>query len=77
MVPEEAIILGGQKGLDELLGELFVAHRNPALLADGGQQFAVAGVYPQRNLQLDVPQAVHVGQRGLQVDISTDIGERN
>jgi hypothetical protein len=46
MVPEEAIILGGQKRLDELLGELFVAHRDPALLTDGSQQFPVAGVNP-------------------------------
>ena len=77
MVPEEAVVLGGQKRLDELLGELLVAHRNPALLPDGRQQLPIAGIYAQRNLQLHVPEAVHVGQRGLQVDISTDIGERN
>ncbi len=77
MVPEEAIILGGQKRQDELLRELFVAHRDPALFTDGREQFAVAGINPERYLQLHVPQAVDVGQRGLQVDISTDVGERN
>ena len=77
MVPEEAIILGGQKRQDELLRQLFVAHRDPALLADGGEQFAVAGINPERYLQLYVPQAVDVGQRRLQVNISTDVGERN
>jgi hypothetical protein len=46
MVPEEAIILGGQKRLDELFGELVIAHRYPALLADGGKQIPVAGVNP-------------------------------
>ncbi len=61
MVTEEAIILGGQKRLDELLGELFVADRDPALLTDGSEQLPVPGVNPQGNLQLDVPQAFHVG----------------
>ena len=37
MMPEEAIVLGGQEGLDELLGQLLVAHRDAALLADRRQ----------------------------------------
>jgi hypothetical protein len=77
MMTKEAIVFGGQEGLDEPLGELFVAHRDPSLLADRGNQLPVAGIDPQGDLQLHVPQAVNVGQRGLQIDISTDISERN
>ena len=49
--------------------------RDAPLLADGGDQPAVARIDAQRHLQLHVAQAVHVRQRRLQVDISTDIGE--
>ena len=48
-----------------------------ALFPDGGDQFPIAGVNPQRNLQLYVPQTVHIGECRLQVDISTDVSERN
>jgi hypothetical protein len=77
MVSEKAIVLCGKKRLDEPFGQLLVAHGYPALLADGGNQLPIAGIDPQRYLQLDVPQAVHVGEGWLQVDISTDVGERN
>ena len=46
MVPEEAIVLGGQKGLDQLLGELVVAHRDAALLADGLRSASRRGYIP-------------------------------
>ena len=75
MVPEKAVVLGGEERLDELRGELVVAHRDAPLLADRGDQPPVPGIYPQRNLQLDLPEAVDIGQGGLQVDISADVGE--
>ena len=46
MVPEEAIVLGGQKGLNQAFGELVITDGDAALLADGGDQLAVAGINP-------------------------------
>ena len=63
VVPEKAVVLGGEEGLDELRRQLVVAHRDAPLLADGGDQPPIAGVDPQRHLQLDVPQAVDIRQR--------------
>ena len=34
MVPKEAVVLGGQKRLDQSLGDLFVAHGDAALLTE-------------------------------------------
>ena len=75
MVAKEAVILGGEKGLDQLGRQLVVADRDTPLLADRGDQPSIAGVDAQRHLQLDVPQAVHIGQRGPQIDIGTDVPE--
>ncbi len=75
MVTKEAIVLGGEKGLYELGRNLIVAHRNAPLLADGGDQAPVARIDPQRHLQLYIPQRIHVGQGGLQIDVRADVGE--
>ena len=77
VMPEKPVVFGGEKCLDEFGRQLVVAHRDAPLLADRGNQTAVARVDPQRHLQLDFAQAVDVRQRRLQIDISTDIGERD
>ena len=46
MVLEEAIILGCQEGLDQLLRQLFVGDGNPPLVADRRDQLAIAGIDP-------------------------------
>ena len=61
MVTKEAVILGRQECLHQFLWQIRVAHRNAPLLADGGDQAAVAGVDPQRHLQLHLAQAVDIG----------------
>ncbi len=65
MVPEKAIVLGREECLNEPFRQLFVTHRDAALLADGGDQLPVAGIDPQRNLQLHVAQAVDIRQGGF------------
>ena len=77
VVLKESIVLGGQKRLDERFRQLLVAHRDAALVADGRNQPAVAGIDAQGHLQLHVPEAAHVGQSGLQVGIGADVGEDN
>ncbi len=77
MVPKEPVVLGGEERLDQLGRELVVADRDAPLLPDRGDQAAVPGVDPQGHLQLNVPQAVDIGQRRLQVNISADICERD
>ena len=62
--------------MNESLGELFVTHRDPALVADGRDELAVACIDPQRNLQLNLVQTTDVGQCGPQVGVGTHIGER-
>ena len=64
-----------EEGLDQFGRQLVVADRDPPLLADGGDKPPIAGVDPQRDLELDLAQAVDVGQRGLQIDIGTDVPE--
>jgi hypothetical protein len=46
MVTEEAVVLGGQEGLNELFRDLLVAHRYTPLLADRRDQAPVPGVDP-------------------------------
>ena len=75
MVAEESIVLGGEKRLNETLGQFLVTHWDAALLADRLHQLAVARINSQRHLQLHFAQAVHVRQSGPQVDISADVGE--
>jgi hypothetical protein len=75
MMAEKAVVLGGEERLDELQRQLVVAHRDAPLFSDRGNQPPVPGVDPQRHLELDVAQTVHIGQGGPQVDISADIGE--
>ena len=77
MVAEKAVVLGGQERLNELRGQLVVAHRDASLFPDRGDQPSVAGIHPEWDLELDLPQTVDIGQGGLQVDISADIGEGN
>jgi hypothetical protein len=54
VMPEEAIILGGQEGLDQFGRQLVVADRYSTLLADGLDQLAVPGIDAQGHLQLYV-----------------------
>jgi hypothetical protein len=77
MVPTEAIVLSGQEGLNQLGRQLVVADRDAALFADRLDQLAVPGIDAQRHLELDLAKAAHIGQRGPQVDISTDVSERD
>ena len=74
-MPKKPVVFGREEGLDQLWGQLVVAHRDPALLADGLDQLAVARIDAQRHLQLDLPKTGHIRQGGPQVDISTDVGE--
>ena len=53
-VLEEAVVLAREKCLDELLRHLVEAQGRAALLAELGEQLAIAGVDPQRDLQVYV-----------------------
>ena len=64
---EEAVVLSGEHRLHDDRRYLRPADWNPALLADLGQQQAVAAVDPQRYLQPDVAQLRDIGQRRFQV----------
>ena len=75
VVPEKSIVFGRQEGLHQLLGQLLIADGDAPLLADRLDQLAVPGIDAQRHLELNLPQTRHIGQRGPQVNISTDIGE--
>ncbi len=77
MVLEEAVVLGGQECLNQLFGQLVVTHGNAALVANRGNQPPVARIDAQRHLQLNVAQTADIGQGGLQIDVSADIGEGN
>ena len=77
VMTKETVVLGGEKRLNELGRQLVVAHRYAPLLADGCDQPPVARIDAKRNLQLHFAQAFDIRQRGLQIDISADIGESN
>ena len=51
---EEAIVLRGQHGVDDLFWNGLVRQRNATLLAELGDQLAVTRVHAQRHLQLDI-----------------------
>jgi hypothetical protein len=63
-VAEEAVVLGGEQGVDELPRDLLVAQRVALLLAELADQVAVAGVHAHRRLQLHVAQGLDVRQIG-------------
>ena len=49
---EKATVFCGLKSMDEVFGDALVGDRRASLLAEFGDQFTVAGVYPQRGLVL-------------------------
>ena len=59
---EEAVVLGGQDGLDEPGREFRVFQGGALHLAEFGNQRPVAGIDPQRHLQLHLAQGFDVGQ---------------
>ena len=63
-VLEVAIVLGGQEGLHQHLGQLVIAQRLAALGTKFLHQLAVGGVDPQRHLQCQVFHTRKVGQLG-------------
>ena len=60
MVVEEIVILGGQDGVDEALGNLLETDWQAPHLAEFGDQFAVCAVNAQRSLQFDITQCIYV-----------------
>ena len=58
----EVLVLGRQKGLDDLLGDRADRHKNPALGRILGQQPPVAGMHPRRNRRLIMRQLLVIGQ---------------
>ena len=64
MVPEEAVIFGGEEGLDELRRKLVITDGYAPLLTDRGDQPAVTGIDPQGDLKLDFPETVHIREGG-------------
>src|SRR6266480_1969762 len=70
VVLEEALVFGGEKRVLDELGDLVVADRDAALLADLRDQRAGAGVHAQGHLQLDVAHGIRRGERGDQVDVA-------
>ncbi len=77
MVLEKTVVLGGQERLGQLFGELVVTHRNAPLVANCGNQAAVARIDAQRHLELNVPQTGDIGQGGPQIGVGTDVCECN
>src|SRR5256885_5183032 len=70
VVLEEALVFGGEKRVLDELGDLVVADRDAALLADLRDERAGAGVHAQGHLQLDVAHGIRRGERGDQVDVA-------
>ena len=59
MMLEEALVLGGEEGLAHQHRNVVVGHRNAALFADLGDQFAVAGVDAQGHRQAAAAHGIH------------------
>ena len=66
-VVQEAVVLRGEHGLDQQRRDPVVLHRRAAHLAELAHQQAVPAVDAQRFLEAHVPQHVHRGQPGPQV----------
>ncbi len=79
-VHPEALVLGGNKGVDDVLGHLVIGHQDAATLAELCDQMTVAAEDAKRNLQRDVANRLGSGKRGSNVVISAnnagDAGDR-
>ena len=61
LVIEERMILGRQDGMHQLIRDLLDGDRDAFLLAELGDEFAVRGVYPHRDLKPPVGEVVDGG----------------
>ena len=73
-VLEEPVVLGGEHGLADHLGDLVEGHRDASLLADLGDEAAGPGIDPQGHRQLDLVHGLGRGQRGG--DVNVGAGQR-
>ena len=70
-VLEEAVVLAGEECLDEALRHLVEAQRRAPLLAELGEQLALAGVDAQRDLEADVAEGLRGGELRCEVPVRT------
>ena len=68
-VLEVPVVLAREKRLDQPLRHLVEAQRRPPLLAELGEQLALAGVDPQRDLEADVAEGFRGGELRREVPV--------
>jgi hypothetical protein len=71
-VLEEVVVLGGEHGVDHLIRNRIERERDPPLLAELGDELAVAAVDAQRHAQPDVLDGRDVRQRRMQILITAE-----
>ena len=73
----EAVILRCNHRINQYLRGLLNVQLLATLLAELGNQLAVAGVHRQRHMQLDICQRIDVRQLGFKTFVSKKTGDRN
>ena len=67
----EIVVFGGQNGADEVGRDVLETNRAAAHFTEFGDQFAIAAVYPEGDLQLDAAQRLDGRQAGAKIEISS------
>ena len=73
---EEPVVLACEKGLDQTLGNFIEAQRLTALLAELGEELALAGIDPQRDLQPYVAEGLRRREFRRQIPVGTADAKR-
>ncbi|MNY51385.1 hypothetical protein D3C86_1869670 [compost metagenome] len=65
----EVVVLGGQQGIDEVLGDVGEVDRAAAHFAELGDQLVIGAIDPQRDLHAHIAQGFDRGQARAEIEV--------